>query len=112
MRETTSSPGRNGYNAVMSANISQAELALLEYLRRHSGELGERIGLAPKPITRSLRISMIQFAENSASLAALSLAGVRDFRADTNDTPSLRCSAIWLTKKGEDYLKDRAAGPA
>jgi hypothetical protein len=96
----------------MVANISPAELALLEYLHKHSGGLGERIGLDPKPITRSLRISMTQFAEDSASLAAQGLAGIRDFRPDANDVPSSRCSAIWLTKKGEDYLKSRIPGPA
>jgi hypothetical protein len=91
----------------MSANISQAELTLLEYLHKHSGGSGERIGLAPKPITRELRISMKQFAEESAALAAQGLAGVRNFRPDANDVPSLKCSSIWLTRKGADYLKGR-----
>ena len=89
----------------MSAIISQAELTLLKYLREHSGGSGERIGLAPKPITRSLRISLKQFAEDSASLAAYGLVGVRNFRPDVNDVPSSKCSAIWLTRKGEDYLR-------
>lgn len=89
----------------MSAIISQTELALLEYLHVHSGGSGERIALDPKPITRCLKISMCRFAEDSASLAAQGLAGVRDFRADANDVPSSRRSAIWLTKKGEEYLR-------
>jgi hypothetical protein len=95
----------NEYNALMSETISRAELALLEYLHKHSGSLGERIALDPRPITRSLRISMSQFAENSASLAALGFAGVRDFRPSVNEVPSSKCSAVWLTKKGDDYLK-------
>jgi len=96
----------------MSANISLAELMLLEYLHKHSGSSGERIGLAPKPITRDLRISREQFAEESASLAAHGLAGMRNFRPDANDVPSLKCSSIWLTKKGEVYLKDHRPEPA
>jgi hypothetical protein len=89
----------------MSAIISQTELMLLEYLHVHSGGSGQRIALDPKPIARSLKISMNQFGEDSASLAAHGFAGVRDFRAAPNDVPSSRRSAIWLTKKGEDYLR-------
>ena len=96
----------------MSAIISVAELTLLEYLGKHSGRSGERIGLAPKPITRDLRISMEQFAEESASLAAHGFAGIRNFRPDANDIPSSKCSAIWLTKKGEDYLRSHRLAPA
>jgi hypothetical protein len=95
----------------MSPNITQAELALLEYLRTHSGGPGERIALDPRPITRSLRISMEQFAAESASLVARGFAGVRDFRTNANDVPSSKCSSIWLTGKGEDYLKRSRSGP-
>ena len=84
-------------------------MTLLEYLHKHSGSLGERIALDPKPISRSLRISMNQFAENSASLAAHGFAGMRDFRPNTKDVPSSKCSAIWLTKKGDDYLRGLSA---
>jgi hypothetical protein len=93
------------YDDVMLASLSQTELTLLQYLREHSGASGERVWLDPKPIARRLRISVTQFAADSASLAALGLAGVRDFRADANDVPSAKRSAIWLTGKGEDYLR-------
>jgi hypothetical protein len=93
------------YNDGMSENISQTELSLLVYLHEHSGGAGERIGLDPKPIRRSLRLSMNQFIADAASLTARGFAGVRDLRPDANDVPSSKCSAIWLTGKGEDYLR-------
>jgi hypothetical protein len=89
----------------MLTNISPSELTLLEHLHQRSGGSKERIWLDPKPISRSLRISMKQLAENSASLAAHGLAGVRDFRPNADDVPSLQCAAIWMTKMGEEYLK-------
>jgi hypothetical protein len=97
--------GKAWYNGAMVASLSQTELTLLQYLHEHSGGSGERIWLDPKPIARRLRISVTQFAADSASLAALGFAGVRDFRADANDVPSAKRSAIWLTGKGEDYLR-------
>jgi hypothetical protein len=95
----------------MSASISQSELALLKYLHEHSGQSGERIWLDPKPIIQSLHITMTQLAENSASLGAHGFAGVRDFRPDANNVPSSKCSAIWITRKGEDYLRALQSGP-
>ena len=95
----------DAYNAGMSSNISPAELALLEYLHERSGMSGGRIGLDPKPITRVLRISMTRLAETSASLAALGLAGVRHNRASAEGVASTVCAAIWVTSKGQDYLK-------
>jgi hypothetical protein len=89
----------------MLTNISATELMLLQYLQAHSGGAGERIGLDPKPIRRSLRISITQFITDASSLVAHGLAGVRDFRADANDIPSSVCSAIWLTGRGEEYLR-------
>ena len=87
--------------------ITPAELALLEYLHAHSCRSTVRPWLDPKPITQFFRISMIQFAAYSGALVARGFAGVREFRPDANDVPSLRCSAIWLTQKGEDYLSSR-----
>jgi hypothetical protein len=101
-----------GYNVDMSVNLSQSELTLLAYLHDHAGTSGERVRLDPKPITRNLRIGAGQFAEDSACLAGHGLAGVRDFRGpDGNEAPSSRRSAIWLTGKGEDYLRRLAAAP-
>ena len=93
------------YNGAMSGNISATQLDLLRHLRDHSGVSGGRVGLDPKPIASRLRISMAQFAADSAALAALGLAGVRNQRRDANDVPSATCLAIWMTKKGEDYLR-------
>ena len=95
----------------MLANLSPAQLKLLQYLREHSGGSGGRIGLDPKPIMRGLRINTAQFAEGSASLAAHGFVGVRDFRPDANDVPSSKCSTIWVTGKGEDYLRRLHPGP-
>ena len=85
--------------------LSPAQLALLRYLHEHSGGLGGRIGLDPQPVMRGLRIGTAQFADDSARLAAHGLIGVRDFRPDGKKVPSGTCSAIWITGKGEDYLK-------
>lgn len=94
-----------GTSIDMLTNISPSELTLLVHLHERSGGSNERIWLDPKPISRSLRISMKQLAENSASLAAHGLAGVRDFSPDANDVPSSQCAAIWMTKMGKDYLR-------
>jgi hypothetical protein len=91
----------------MSVTISQAELKLLTHLYERSGTFGDRIGLDPKPIIRDLRISMTEFDEASAALAALGLCGRRDFRPDGADVPSHRCSAVWVTSKGAEYLAAR-----
>ena len=85
--------------------VSPAQQALLAYLHARSGGSGRRIGLDPKPVMHALRLSPAQFTEDSASLAAHGLVGVRDVRADANDVPSRKCSAIWVTGKGEDYLR-------
>jgi hypothetical protein len=95
----------------MLANISQAELTLLQYLEGRSGSSGQRISLDPKLVSRSLRISLSELAENSASLAAHGFAGVRNFRPNANDVPSAQCSAIWITGKGKDYLRQSQPGP-
>ena len=93
----------------MLANISQAELTLLEYLHEHSGGLCSRIWLDPKPISKSLGISANQLIDNSASLAAHGFAGVRDSRPNANDLPSVECSAIWITRKGKACLRGSPA---
>jgi hypothetical protein len=94
------------YDALMPPAVTQPELNLMQYLRKHSGRSGERVALDPKPIMRSLRISSVQFTQDAGSLRAHGYAGMRDYRPNANDVPSLLCSSIWLTKKGEDYLKE------
>jgi hypothetical protein len=95
----------------MSANLSPAELTLLQYLHDHAGVAGGRIGLDPKAIKRELRISVTRLAEDSASLAAHGFAGVRHTRPGADDVPSTTCSAIWVTSKGQDYLRRSQSGP-
>ena len=85
--------------------VSPAQLTMLQYLHERSGESGDRIWLDPTHIRRGLRISPTRFAEDSASLAAHGFVGVRALRPDANDVPSATCSAIWVTGKGEDYLR-------
>jgi hypothetical protein len=96
----------------MSVEISQTELALLTYLYKHSGDSGERIWLDPKPIMHDLRISTEQFIKAWGTLAAHGLAGVRSSTPETTESRSMSCSAIWLTRKGKDYLKALPPGPA
>ena len=91
--------------------VSPAQQAMLEYLRERSGGSGRRIGLDPKPVMHGLRISPAQFAADSASLAAHGLVGVRDVRPDARDVPSRKCSAIWVTGRGEDYLRGTLGAP-
>jgi hypothetical protein len=88
-----------------AAVVSPSQLTLLRYLRERSGGSGRRIGLDPKPVMSGLRISTTRFAEDSASLAAHGLVGVRDARPRSEGVPSAGCSAIWVTGKGEDYLR-------
>jgi hypothetical protein len=89
----------------MSANLTRQELTLLQYLHDRSGIAGARFGLDPKFVKRGLRISVTQFARDSASLAARGLAAVRYARSCAGAVPPSTCSAIWVTSKGEDYLK-------
>lgn len=91
----------------MSARISRAEWALLQYLHEHGGAPGGRIGLDPKPLMRELRIGTARFAADAASLAARGLVGVRNVRPGADGAPSAKCAAIWVTSKGEDHLVRR-----
>jgi hypothetical protein len=84
--------------------MTLAEVRLLKYLREHSGRSDQSIWLDPGPVARGLGISVIQLREESALLAARGFIGVRDFRPNANDVPSKRCAAIWLTRKGKEYL--------
>src|SRR5947207_1565490 len=95
----------------MSGNISPTELTLLEYLHKHSGVSGGRIGLDPKPIKRELRISMTRFAEDSVALAAYGFAELRYARAGAGNERSSTCSAIWVTTKGVEYLSRSRSQP-
>jgi len=95
----------------MLLNISAAQVAMLQCLHKLTGGSGERISLDPKLIIRNLGVSVSQFTEDAAALAAHGLAGVRNFRPNTNDVPSPICSAIWLTGKGETYLKELRSEP-
>jgi hypothetical protein len=90
----------------MSADLTHQELTLLKYLHDRSGIPGARFGLDPKFVKRGLRISVTQFARDSAALAVRGFAAVRYARSDAGDVPSSTCSAIWVTSKGEDYLKE------
>lgn len=97
----------------MSATISEREFTLLQYLHEHSGVAGGRIGLDPQRVKRDLRISMTRLAEDSASLTALGLAGMRYTRTSVEDiAPSSTCSAVWVTRKGQDFLKRCRSAPA
>jgi hypothetical protein len=96
------------YITPMSANLTRQEWTLLQYLHDRSGIPGARFGLDPKFVRRGLRISTTHFARDSASLAARGFAAVRYARSDAGDV-STPCSAIWVTSKGEDYLKKSGA---
>jgi len=93
----------------MVLNIS--ELVMLNCLHRLTGGSGERISLDPKLIMRNLGVSVSRFTEDVAALAAHGFAGVRHFRPNAHDVPSSICSAIWLTGKGETYLKELRSEP-
>ena len=95
----------------MPVNVSQPELTLLQYLHEHAGVSGGRIGLNPRAVMRALRINMTRLTEDAASLAAHGLAGVRFARRGADDLPSSTCSAIWVTEKGEAYLKQLQSRP-
>jgi hypothetical protein len=93
----------------MLATLSPTQLKLLQHLHLQSGTSGGRIGLDPKAIMRALRIKMTGLADDAAALESLGLAGVRHVTTGRDtDGPIVRsatCSAVWLTKLGEDYLK-------
>jgi hypothetical protein len=88
----------------LPAAVTAVEMRLLKYLREHSGRWDQSIWLDPGPVARGLGISANQLREESATLAARGLIGLRDFRPNANDVPSQRCAAIWLTRKGKEYL--------
>jgi hypothetical protein len=90
----------------MSANLTHQECTLLQYLHDRSGIPGARFGLDPKFVQRGLRISVTQFTKDAASLAARGFAAVRYARSAADGVPSCTCSAIWVTSKGENHLKE------
>lgn len=90
----------------MPEPITERELTLLQYLDDRAGVTGGRIGLDPQYIKRDLHIPLPCLIEDSAALTALGLAGMRYARARPDDiAPSTICSAIWVTSKGQAYLK-------
>ena len=91
--------------------LKLADIRLLNYLREHSGRSDQSTWLDPGPVARGLGISPTQLREESAPLAAAGFIGIRDFRPNANDVPSERCAAIWLTRKGKDYLWRRRTRP-
>jgi hypothetical protein len=90
--------------------LSPAELTLLQYLHEHTPVRGNRIALDPKAIKRDLRISTTHLADDSSTLATHGFAGVRHARVGDNDASPPVCSAIWVTNKGVDYLKQSQSG--
>ena len=91
--------------------LAQTELKLLAYLQEHSEGSGQRIGLDPKPIAKDLRIGPEQLTKDSSALKGHSLAGVRGFRADPERLEAVKVSSIWLTGRGEDFLRQLEADP-
>jgi hypothetical protein len=93
----------------MSDTLSPTQLKLLQYLQDRSGVSGGRIGLDPKAVMRGLGIKMTGLNADAAALASLGLAGVRHANTGRDDDgrvlPSATCAALWLTKQGEDYLR-------
>jgi hypothetical protein len=93
----------------MLTELGGMELKLLVYLQEHSQGSGQRIGLDPKCIAKALRIRPEQLAKDSIALAGHSLAGVRAVHGDSNESDAGKISSIWLTGKGEEYLRRLAA---
>lgn len=89
----------------MTEPIEEAELRMLAYLSEHAGGYHQRLWLDPKPLIRALGLSQEQFGTDSARLVAHGLAGVRNYAPDAVPVPPTRCCAIWLTGKGEDYMR-------
>jgi|GraSoiStandDraft_4_1057263.scaffolds.fasta_scaffold1118545_1 hypothetical protein len=92
--------------------LSPAECALLQYLHDHSAGWGERTSLDPKYVIRALRMGKPTFEAHVASLTAHGLAGARRFQADlerhgNGDVVSGSPSAVWITGKGEEFLRRR-----
>src|SRR3954471_14919350 len=97
----------------MSTHIGDTELRLLASLHERSDGSGQRIGLDPRAVVKSLRLGAAQFASGSSALAGYDLAGVRRFRSDSRDHHVAvgPFAAIWLTGRGEDYLRRLEADP-
>ncbi len=98
----------------MNPTLSRSECALLQYLHDHSAGWGERTALDPKYVIRGLRIGKPGFEADVASLTALGFAGARRVQADLERTaPAVAMvaapSAVWITGKGEDFLRERLA---
>jgi hypothetical protein len=97
----------------MNLTLSRSENALLQYLHDHSGGWGERTALDPKYVIRALRMGRPGFEADVASLTALGLAGARRFRNESERDNAMAAStapsAVWITGKGEDFLRFRQA---
>ena len=95
----------------MSSHLGETQLALLAYLREHSGGYAQRIGLDPKPVAKGLRIDHGELVMEASALVRHGLVGVRGFRPDAGHPASEPVPAIWLTGRGEDYLRRLEADP-
>src|SRR4051794_23549939 len=95
----------------MTLHLGETQLTLLAYLREHSGGYAQRIGLDPKPITQRLHIEHGELVKDSSALVRHGFVGVRGFRPEAGDSASHTVPAIWLTGRGEDYLRRLEADP-
>ena len=92
---------------MINPTLSRSECALLQYLHDHSGGWGERTALDPKHVIRALRMGRPGFEADVASLAALGFAGARRFRPEGEREGVTPPSAVWITGKGEEFLRLR-----
>lgn len=89
----------------MRNGMNETELRLLAHLHERSAGSGQRVSLDPKAIAGKLRLKLDEVAACAAALAAHGLAGLRGFRPVADESPPTGISAVWLTGKGEDYLR-------
>jgi hypothetical protein len=92
---------------MINPTLSRSECALLQYLHDHSGGWGERTSLDPKYVIRALRLGRPGFEADMASLSALGFAGARRFRVEGEREAMMPPSAVWITGKGEEFLRHR-----
>jgi hypothetical protein len=98
----------------MNPILSRSECALLQYLHDHSAGWGERTSLDPKYVIRGLRLGRPGFEADVASLTALGFAGARRHQVDPDRAGPAAAvaaapSAVWITGKGEEFLRHRTS---
>jgi hypothetical protein len=95
----------------MNANINEDELRVLAFLHETVAGYDENFELDPKAVGKSLALDEQQLAKTASYLASHGLVGMATADTSTFNGHAFLFTALWLTGKGEDYMRELEAQP-